>query len=103
MVFLFFEKNIGGVFCIFFRMFLDEIKKSLKIENMEFASPVVTIFGKVGAAVEGHKGILYFSDEEIRFKVKSRILSVSGKNLSLVESGEREAVVSGTVEKVEYV
>ena len=36
-------------------MFLDEIKKSLKIENMEFASPVVTVFGKVGAAIEGHK------------------------------------------------
>lgn len=51
-------------------MFLDEIKKSLKIENMEFASPVVTVFGKVGAAIEGHKGLLYFSDEEIRFKVK---------------------------------
>ena len=44
-------------------MFLDEIKKSLKIENMEFASPVVTVFGKVGAAIEGHKGLLYFSDE----------------------------------------
>ena len=52
-------------------MFLDEIKKSLKIENMEFASPVVTVFGKVGAAIEGHKGLLFFSDEEIRFKVKS--------------------------------
>ena len=53
-------------------MFLDEIKKSLKIENMEFASPVVTVFGKVGAAIEGHKGLLFFSDEEIRFKVVCR-------------------------------
>ena len=83
-------------------MFLDEIKKSLKIENMEFASPVVTVFGKVGA-IEGHKGLLFFSDEEIRFKVKSRILSVSGKNLSLVETSERDAVISGIVEKVDYV
>ncbi|UKI14180.1 MAG: YabP/YqfC family sporulation protein [Clostridiales bacterium] len=46
---------------------------------------------------------MFFSDEEIRFKVKSRILSVSGKNLSLVETSERDAVISGIVEKVDYV
>ena len=92
MWFFFFENNIRPDFCIFFRMFLDEIKKSLKIENMEFASPVVTVFGKVGAAIEGHKGLLYFSDEEIRFRVKSRILSVSGKNLSHVETSERDEI-----------
>ena len=49
------------------------------------------------------ESLLYFSDEEIRFKVKSRILSVSGKNLSLVETSERDAVISGIVEKVDYV
>lgn len=83
-------------------MFFDEIKKSLKIENLEFASPVVTVFGRVGASVEGHKGVLYFSSEEIRFKTKGRILSISGQNLVIIEVSEHDAVVSGSVEKVNY-
>ena len=70
----------------------------LNVNDIDFNVNGFTITRKGGARV-----ILYFSDEEIRFKVKSRILSVSGKNLSLVETSERDAVISGIVEKVDYV
>lgn len=84
-------------------MFSEDILKTLKIENMELAMPVVTVFGTIGASIEGHKGVLFFSSEEVRFRIKGRILSIKGQNITLSATSDKETVVSGIIEAVEYV
>lgn len=84
-------------------MFYKEIQSVLKIENREFALPCVTLYGRCALSVEGHRGIMFFSSEEVRFRIKGGVLSVSGRELSLTETGDKEAVVSGYVSRVEYV
>ena len=54
-------------------------------------------------SVEGHRGLLYFSDTEVRFRIRGGIVNIGGEKLKLFEVTEREAVVSGQVRTVEYV
>ncbi len=84
-------------------MFYDEVANILNIAKPEFAVPRIILYGKVGVSIEGHRGLLYFSDGEIRFRVRGGVVSIAGEKLQLFEVTEKEAVVSGRVTAVSYV
>lgn len=84
-------------------MFYDDVAGILNISKPEFAVPRITLYGKAGVSVEGHRGLLYFSDTEVRFRIRGGIVNIGGEKLKLFEVTEREAVVSGQVRMVEYV
>ncbi|MGN0796055.1 MAG: YabP/YqfC family sporulation protein [Christensenellales bacterium] len=63
----------------------------------------VVFFDNRKVALSGIKGVTYFSDVEIRFKTRARILLLKGKNLYLVETGGTEAYVEGEVLSFEIV
>lgn len=83
-------------------MFYDEIFSKLNIQNSDFIFPRITILGKCGVIIEGHRGIMLFSDEEIKLRIKGGYISVTGELLSLSEVSESEAVVSGRIKGVAY-
>ena len=80
--------------------FFSEIKKELKLFNLDSDYQMVNISGKI-LYVEGHKGLLNLSNEMIIFKTKNKIISVSGANLKLNILSETTLSVTGEIESVE--
>ncbi|MBQ2714732.1 MAG: YabP/YqfC family sporulation protein [Clostridia bacterium] len=56
-----------------------------------------TVYGGRGIHVEGHKGILYLSEEEITFKHKKRNIKIVGHDLSILEFSSTDAYVKGEI------
>ena len=84
-------------------MFYDEVADILKIDAHDFVAPRITVYGKTGASVEGHRGLLYFSETEIKFRIRGGALTLTGEKLSLYQVTEKEAVVAGRITAVAYV
>lgn len=80
--------------------FFSEIKKELKLSNLDSDYQMVNISGKI-LYVEGHKGLVNLSNEMVMFKTKNKIISVSGSNLKLNILSETTLSVTGEIESVE--
>ena len=94
-------KNFNHSFNIYLNMFKDEILKKFNME--ELCDYQVVFFGNGRVALSGIKGVTYLSDVEIRFKTKTKVLLLKGKNLFLIETGGTEAYVEGEVLSFEIV
>ena len=80
--------------------FFAEIKKELKLPEIDGGYQMVNIAGKV-LYVEGHKGLVNLSDEMVMFKTKNKIISVSGKSLKLKVLSATTLSVTGEIESIE--
>ncbi len=56
-----------------------------------------SVFGGHTAVIEGHKGIIVYSYDEITFAVKKGVLKVAGKNLRIKCLEKHFAVVVGSI------
>lgn len=75
--------------------------KKLKVNLSElFEDCSVTLYCNSGVHVEGHKGIMLFSNEEIVFKGKRKEISVYGNHLKLREITDSDAYITGDVNGV---
>lgn len=75
-----------------------------KLVNNEFNITLnnyryINIDGKY-VYLEGHKGILHLSDEEISFKLKKKTLSIKGYDLKIKILDNTTSVVEGNVLEV---
>lgn len=75
-----------------------------KLVNNEFNITLnnyryINIDGKY-VYLEGHKGILHLSDEEISFKLKKKTLNIKGYNLKIKILDNTTSVVEGNVLQV---
>lgn len=82
--------------------FLQEIKKILKIPEIDGEFSVLNINGKALYA-EGQKGLLFLSEEKVMFKVNKKIIVVHGKNLKIKELTKETISLTGEIEKTEVV
>ncbi len=57
----------------------------------------ITVCDLCGVLVEGHKGLLGCSAEEISLRVKKKKLVIRGKNLLLLEITPDEAYIKGKI------
>ena len=81
--------------------FFDELKKTTNFKPNEMGDyQIITISGKL-LYVEGHKGLVMFSKEEIVFRVASGKISVQGSDLLLKELTDKTLCISGKIVKVE--
>ena len=55
-----------------------------------------SVFGGHTAVIEGHKGIIVYSYDEITFAVKKGVLKVAGKKIRLKKFGKKFFVVFGS-------
>ena len=64
--------------------------------------PRLTISGDKEIYIENHKGILEYTDTEIRISTAMGIVRVCGKNLIIDRIRVEDIVISGCFTKVEY-
>lgn len=64
--------------------------------------PRLTISGDKEIYIENHKGILEYTDTEIRISTAMGIVRVCGKNLMIDRIRLEDIVISGCFSRVEY-
>lgn len=84
-------------------IFFDEIATKLGFDKKLVANgfKVVSVaFDSV--YIEGHKGILVFSSEEMKFRVKGGMVSVTGEKLKLKNFCKQCCVVCGEIASTNF-
>ncbi|MCM1043464.1 MAG: YabP/YqfC family sporulation protein [Corallococcus sp.] len=62
-----------------------------------------SVFGGHTAVIEGHGGLIAYTEEQIVFKVGKSKLAVNGDVLFICQLNKDSAVVRGEIHSVEYV
>ena len=74
-----------------------EIQSKLKNSVEGIGNNFTITLDKGYAVIEGHKGILQFSNDIIVIKLKKGSATFKGKNLSIASSQSKELVIKGEV------
>lgn len=64
--------------------------------------PKITILGTDSAAVENHKGVISYSDNQIRINTVCGILIISGQRLTIKSIIQEEIIITGKISNVSY-
>lgn len=64
--------------------------------------PRVTIIGQIHIYIENHKGLLAFSDRELRLMLKQGQLLIKGKSFVIKAILPEEILLEGRIEEVLY-
>lgn len=83
-------------------MFTDEIIKLTGGGSLEFYLPKITVLGKRAVVIEGHRGVVFFSSDEAKFRLKNCMLSVTGEKLEVKNLTSSDALVSGAISGLSY-
>jgi len=78
--------------------FFNEVKQNIKSPIEDFN--IINMSGQI-LYVEGHKGLIVLSKEEIVFKIKKGTVSVFGENMLLAELNQTTIKICGKIKKVE--
>ena len=64
--------------------------------------PQVTLTGRQEISIENYKGIIEFTDTLIRINTRCGILLITGLNLRLRHVNVEYIIITGDIEKLEY-
>lgn len=82
----------------------EKITKSLQLpEEILLEKLNIEILGNEKMNIINHKGIIYYSSENIRINSSSGLLSIKGKNLLLSTLISEELIIEGQIESIEYI
>ncbi|HYE08968.1 MAG TPA: sporulation protein YqfC [Patescibacteria group bacterium] len=62
----------------------------------------VTLIGSNNIAVENHKGILEYNEDQIRVNTSSGILTIHGSKLNIKSILQEEITITGEINSVSY-
>ncbi|MDE7454696.1 MAG: YabP/YqfC family sporulation protein [Clostridia bacterium] len=62
-----------------------------------------SVFGQHACVIEGHTGIATYTETQVSFNVRKKLLTVTGNNLQICRLNKNFAVVTGDICKVEVV
>ncbi|KGX93583.1 hypothetical protein N781_11190 [Pontibacillus halophilus JSM 076056 = DSM 19796] len=65
--------------------------------------PRVTTIGQIHAYIENHKGLIVFSDQELRLKLKQGQLQIKGKDFVLKMMLPEEILLEGVIEELTFI
>lgn len=80
--------------------FFIELKKHFKLDNQISSYQMINMSNRF-IYLEGHKGILNFTDNMINIKVKSGVLVIKGKDLFLSEISCDTISIKGEINCIE--
>ena len=83
--------------------FFDEINEKFKTSLKDSAYDFKVIYTGAGAYIEGHQGIIDFSESEISFKLKKGKITFFGENIFVKSLDVDTSFVAGKILKVERV
>ncbi|WP_432664589.1 sporulation protein YqfC [Wukongibacter baidiensis] len=64
--------------------------------------PKVTFIGNLQVNIENHKGIVEYSNDNVRIKIKDGILKVSGMDLVIKTIVTEEIIISGKIASIDF-
>ena len=64
--------------------------------------PLISMVGREEVTIENYKGILEYGEEMVRISTAAGILRLVGKNLCLKQLSAECMVITGTVEKLDF-
>lgn len=64
--------------------------------------PRITLIGNLQVSIENHKGIIEYSNEYIRVKIKDGIIKVSGMDLIIKTIITEEIIISGKIASIDF-
>ncbi|WP_432409280.1 sporulation protein YqfC [Wukongibacter sp. M2B1] len=64
--------------------------------------PKVTSIGNLQVNIENHKGIIEYSNDNVRIKIKDGILKVSGIDLVIKTIVTEEIIISGKIASIDF-
>ncbi|WP_226036941.1 sporulation protein YqfC [Aquibacillus saliphilus] len=65
--------------------------------------PRITTIGQLHAYIENHKGLLLFSDNELRLNMQYGYLKISGKDFVLKMMLPEEILLEGTISEIKFI
>ncbi len=65
--------------------------------------PKFTIIGDMEATLLNHKGIIEYSDDNIRVNTKSGVFKITGENLEIKTILSEEIIIVGKIKKIEII
>ena len=81
--------------------FYNDILLKLGLSPEESVGSKVTIIGFCGVFIEGHSGIMEYSEELIKVGIKRKILLIKGKNMVVSVINKDEIYIKGKIFAVE--
>ena len=82
----------------------EKITKSLQLpEDILLEKLNIKILGNEKINIINHKGIIYYSSENIRINSTSGLLSIKGKDLLLSTLISEELIIEGEIDSIEYI
>ncbi|SHJ79309.1 sporulation protein YqfC [Paramaledivibacter caminithermalis] len=64
--------------------------------------PKITFIGNLQVSIENHKGIIEYSSENIRVKIKDGFIKISGIDLAIKTIITEEIIISGKIASIDY-
>lgn len=83
--------------------FFESLKKEFKLSKEHFGKFNLVLISNNFLYLEGHKGLLKLSEENITFKVKNGVVVILGENLAIKELTQQTAAITGKIVNFEVV
>ncbi|MGM9979234.1 MAG: sporulation protein YqfC [Clostridium sp.] len=64
--------------------------------------PKIIITGKEEITIENHKGIVAFSEDEIKVSSKKGIIKIQGNNFEIFYMGSNSLTINGEIRAISY-
>lgn len=65
--------------------------------------PKISMIGNIQMIIENHRGIIEYTPERIRVNSSIGIIKIDGKDMNLRNIASDDIIISGIVEKLEYI
>jgi sporulation protein YqfC len=83
--------------------FFDSLKKEFKLKKENFGRFNVVLVSNDFLYIEGHKGLMKLTKDNIAFKVKGGVLVIKGVGLLLKELTQNTVAIGGKIQSFEVV
>lgn len=82
---------------------LNKMISALKLPpEIDLSLPKLTMYGRGELLLENHRGVLSYTDEELRFLTEYGIVTIHGANLELLEFSMERAGIQGRIDGWTY-
>ena len=95
---------VSFIFCSFlikFSVFKDEVKRKLDIKS-EIMPFTLTMLSRSKLIISGVKSVMLSNESQLKFRLTSGIIAVSGEGLQIVEIGGGDAYIKGYIGGVTF-
>ena len=81
-------------------MYREDIEERMSTALKESITYSVTMLGSSGVIVEGHRGIMSYSTEEVKIRTRKKYISILGDNLTIKNINDKDVYVVGAIHEV---